>query len=306
MAQDHTQSATAITTTASLRPTLKDYLSSWNVRETAGSTALVKIRDSLALPAKITSAADGAAGNSTAGLHMYLITWVTAHGQSTYGRNAADRLEHTTAGSKIVNLTGIPLSPTNSDGRHATIGTPIVGRRLYATKADAPATGVTPTNAQWFLTVADVSSTLAAGENNKTLPEATISLADASGFATSGRCLITTADGIQVVTYTGKSTNDLTGCTGGTGTMATGGAVSQPMIPNNTATTYALDVADASFAATQPPIMDTAGKPVLRVYLTANQSAGDAFGPNVIGAQNDGGFSVEVTSGTVDWTLGGK
>lgn len=286
---------------------LTKYLSGYNFRETAGGTAVVKVRDTIALPGPIASAADGAAGNCTAGLHMFMVTGVTRHGETTYGRNAGDRLEFTTAGTVIVNLSGIPIFPKNPDGNHSTLGDTVIGRRIYATKAGAPATTVTPTNAQWFLTVADASSTLASGENGKTLPEATISLADASGFATSGKVLVTTSDGVQVVTYTGKSTNDLTGCTGGSGTMATGGAVSQPMIPNNTATTYALNVADGSFTSTVPPTKDTAGRPVVRLNLAANESIAVSLGPNVIAAVNDGGFAVEVTSSTgLDYGLVGQ
>jgi hypothetical protein len=306
MAVDATQSATGVTTTASLRPTLKNYLSSWNVAETAGSTAVVKIRDSLALPTAIASAADGAAGNSTTGLHMYLVTWVTPNGESTYGRNAADRLEHTTAGSKIVGLTGIPIAPINADGRHSALGTPIVGRRLYATKAGAPATGVTPTNAQWFLVLADLSTTLTSAMNNITLPQTSLTVAATSGFAAAGNILVASANGPQVVSYTSVDATHFLGCTGGTGTMATSGAVTQPVIGDNTSTTYSLSIADGSFASTQPPIMDTAGRRVRRIRLAANEAVGEALGENVIGAANDGGFSVEVTSGTVDWTLAGK
>lgn len=279
-----------------------EYLSGYNIRESAATpgTALVKIRDSLLLPGPIGAAIDGAAGsnNVTVGLHMFIITGVTKHGETTYGRNAGDRLEFTAAGSLTAAISGIPL--------FSTVGEEIVGRRLYATKAGAPATGVTPTNAQWFLTVADGSSTLAAGENGKTLPEATISLASGTSFASSGKCLVTTSDGPQVVSYTGKSSNDLTGCTGGSGTMATGGAVTQPMIADNTTTTYTLDVADGGFTATVPPTKDTAGRAVATIPLAASEGMVVPLGPDTIGAQNDGGFAVEINSGGVDWIIWGR
>ena len=289
---------------------LTDYLSSWNVRETTGAaTALVKIRDSLALPGPMT-AADGAAGNSTAGLHMYLITWVTAFGESTFGHNAGDRVEATTAGSKIVSLTAIPTWPVTGSGSSASPsggGVPIIGRRVYATKAGAPATGVQPTRAQWFLTVADSAATLAAGMNNLALPSASITVNSTTGFqATNGNILVTTANGIQKVSYTSVDATHFLGCVGGTGYMSTGAAVTQPMIGDNTSTTFSLNVADASFTATNPPLADTAGEAVREIFLAANQDVGDENPNNVIGAQGDGGFAVEINSGTVVWKLGGQ
>ena len=325
MARDRTVSSTttAVTTTSYEIPRqsgdntstsraakvrcLDNYLSAWSVRETTGSaTALVKIRDSLALPGPIGSAPDGAAGNSTAGLHMYLITAVTRHGETTYGRNAGDRLEATTAGSKKVELAGIPLIGSSPLGNRQAIGTGIVGRRVYATKAGAPATGVTPTRAQWFLTVADNSTTLAAGMNSLSLPQASITVGSTTGFASAGNILVTTADGTELVSYTSVDATHFLGCTGGTGTMATGGAVTQPMLGDNTTTTYSLNVADGSFTATNPPLADTAGPAVVEVSLGASQSVGDSYGNNVTAAINDGGFAVEVTSGTVTWRLRGQ
>jgi hypothetical protein len=239
---------------------------------------------------------------------MYMMTWVTANGESTFGRNAGDRLEHTTAGSKIVGLSAIPVAPVNptTDGLHAKISSGIVGRRIYATKAGAPATGVTPTTAQWFLTVADGATTIAAGSNNFTLPQGTISVASGAAVASGGgNIIITTTNGPQMVTYTAVSTNDLTGCTGGSGLMVTGQTVTQPMIPNNTATTFNVNLADASFTATTPPVQDTAGRRIIRLNLAASQTVGEHRGDNVWSCENGGGFSVEVTSGTVDWELSG-
>ncbi len=71
-------------------------------------------------------------------------------------------------------------------------------------------------------------TTIAAGSNGASLPQATINVADASTFPTAGTARVFTASGAQTVTYTGKSGTTLTGCTGGTGAMATGGAVTQP------------------------------------------------------------------------------
>jgi hypothetical protein len=69
------------------------------------------------------------------------------------------------------------------------------------------------------------STTIAAGSNGVSLPTGTINVASTTGFSASGKILVTTGAGIQVVTYTGTTGTTFTGCTGGTGAMATGGAV---------------------------------------------------------------------------------
>lgn len=71
------------------------------------------------------------------------------------------------------------------------------------------------------------STTIAAGSNGASLPQSTINVASTTGFPTSGFILVVTTTGQQVVQYTNVSGgNQFTGCTGGTGTMSTGGAVS--------------------------------------------------------------------------------
>jgi hypothetical protein len=71
------------------------------------------------------------------------------------------------------------------------------------------------------------STTITAGSNGQVLPQATINVASTSNFLSSGSLLLTTSDGIQVVTYTGKTLTTFTGCSGGSGTMSTGGSVKQ-------------------------------------------------------------------------------
>jgi hypothetical protein len=292
MGIDHTQAATGVTTTSDIRPIFSQYLSSWNISETAGTTAIVKIRDTFTLPPAITSAADGSVGNSTSGLHMFAVTWVTVEGESTIGA----LLEWTAAASKIVNLTGVPI--------HASPR--VIGRRVYETKSGAPATGVTPTSAQWFRVVDDFATTIAAGMNALPLPQASITVASTTGFkATNGNLIITTLNGPQAVAYASLDATHFLGCTGGTGLLATSQTVTQPAIGDNTTTTFAANVADASLVNTRPSTQDKAGRRMVRVNLGANQSAGETFA-NPRESAGGGGFYVEVTSGTVDWELGGK
>lgn len=70
------------------------------------------------------------------------------------------------------------------------------------------------------------TTTIASASNGQSLPQSTINVASTVGFATQGVLLVTTSAGVQSITYTGTSGgNQFTGCTGGVGTMSTGGTV---------------------------------------------------------------------------------
>jgi hypothetical protein len=58
-----------------------------------------------------------------------------------------------------------------------------------------------------------------------TLPQSTINVTSTTNFAASGTILIATSNGTNRVTYTAKTGTTFTGCSGGTGTMSVGGAV---------------------------------------------------------------------------------
>lgn len=73
---------------------------------------------------------------------------------------------------------------------------------------------------------AQAATTIAVGSNGVALPTGTINVASITGFPTSGTVFVTTASGVQTVAYTGLGASSFTGCTGGVGTMSTGGAVS--------------------------------------------------------------------------------
>jgi len=71
-----------------------------------------------------------------------------------------------------------------------------------------------------------VSTTIAVGSNGLSLPQATINVVATGSFPTSGVILVTTSSGPQAVTYSGVSGGtQFTGCSGGAGTMTTGGLV---------------------------------------------------------------------------------
>lgn len=71
----------------------------------------------------------------------------------------------------------------------------------------------------------NVAATIAAGSNGQTLPQSTIYVATAAAFPASGSFQIRTTAGVETVTYTGRTANTFTGCSGGTGTMATGNSL---------------------------------------------------------------------------------
>jgi len=74
-------------------------------------------------------------------------------------------------------------------------------------------------------TTAVGATTIAAGSNGVALPTGTINVASASGFPPSGQILITISGTQQLISYTGITATSFTGCTGGSGTLATSQAV---------------------------------------------------------------------------------
>jgi phage tail sheath gpL-like len=107
------------------------------------------------------------------------------------------------------------------------------GELLFTAKLKGPrgnrlrtAIEIRPTTAGLTVFTADYKTTIAAGSDGASLPQATINVASAASFPSSGTIYVTTAAvGLQAVTYSGKTGTSFTGCSGGTGAMATGGAV---------------------------------------------------------------------------------
>jgi len=72
---------------------------------------------------------------------------------------------------------------------------------------------------------ATVSTTIALGSNGATLPQTTIFAGSTSGFPTAGTILVTSSNGTQTVTYAEITPISFTGCSVGTGTLASGGSI---------------------------------------------------------------------------------
>lgn len=119
------------------------------IAETAGSAARVKFyRSALAAPGACV-AADGAAGNSTAGVHIFKVTAVTAQGETELG-TASNSLN--SAGSTIINLTGIPTY----SGAGAEL---VTGRNVYMTEAGGSTYYKVDSGAVTVPTIADNTTT---------------------------------------------------------------------------------------------------------------------------------------------------
>jgi hypothetical protein len=69
------------------------------------------------------------------------------------------------------------------------------------------------------------ATTIAVASNGAVLPQATINVASTAGFPASGLASVETSLGPQTVAYTSLTGLTLDGCTGGFGTMSTGGEV---------------------------------------------------------------------------------
>ena len=85
----------------------------------------------------------------------------------------------------------------------------------------------------------DASTTLDASMNGLNLPQSEIAVADTTGFPgatieTQKVAMIQTSAGWQEITWTGKTSSALTGVTGGTGTLSTGGIVKGSVVDTST------------------------------------------------------------------------
>jgi len=89
----------------------------------------------------------------------------------------------------------------------------------------AQVAGTVPPSTADYIGAYGNTTTIAAASNGASLPQGTINVASTSGASSSGAAFVVTSTGMQMILYTGITATTLTGCTQGTGTMATGGAV---------------------------------------------------------------------------------
>jgi hypothetical protein len=112
------------------------------------------------------------------------------------------------------------------------------------------------------------STTIAAASNLDTLPLGTINVASTTDFSqTGGALIVQTSAGPQIVTYANATTNSFTGCSGGMGTMSTGGAVGSALrVPNM------VSMFELGFSPTFYQFVDTIIEVKIAIKITREQS----------------------------------
>lgn len=102
-----------------------------------------------------------------------------------------------------------------------------------------------------------LTTTISALSNGQALPQGTINVVSTTGFPTSGIINVSTNANVpQLVTYTGVTATSFTGCTGGSGVMTTGGAVTGQIFIGVTGGTGTM-LANGSVSVNQPSTDDS-------------------------------------------------
>lgn len=122
-----------------------------------------------------------------------------------------------------------PAYPVQSTGTlNITDGRTTAGQTTLTAPTSAP---FLPSDVGRAVSVTEnVSTTVASGANGLPLPQGTIDVVATTGFVVPGTIQVVTTSGTEAVTCTGTATTPavaFTGCSGGTGTLATGNAVTQ-------------------------------------------------------------------------------
>lgn len=117
----------------------------------------------------------------------------------------------TSAGMDTVSITVVS---TPASG-----GSAVVGYKLYEGSTGGGEGAIA------VATLANPTTTVASGSNGAVLPQATINVGSTTGFPASGTIYIVIGGVQTAVTYTGTGATTFTGCSGGSGTLATGQGV---------------------------------------------------------------------------------
>lgn len=172
--------------------------------------------------------------------------------------------------------------------------------------ATAPGTGAfaatTPTGGSLPGNFLGVATTIAAGSNGASLPQTTINVASTTGFPTSGTFYLMSNQGNQLITYTGLNATQFTGCTGGTGTMSTGGQVTSASLPTfgtdgytNATTVFRMDGYTDFFSTSGKFRSDMIGKQLVMWKPGSNSSEDSIY--NIIGYRDPNNIIININTG---------
>ena len=317
-------SSVSTTRPVSSAGTLPNQMSGYSMTETASGSARVKLRyGSIAKPTSVpTLAENAAAGNVTIGNHKVKVTFVTADGES---EPSAASSTVVCAGSKKIDLTGIPVVPADDGGLFVT------GRNIYMNTAGRNEIQTLTVSAgaaadTFKLTYAAIESSAVTipGGGIGDISVAQIQTAIDSIAALVGNATVSGAAGgpftitfgaglvdldVGAITVTSKTgaadgsvAETLKGVAQGTTYYkVTTGATA--VIADNTTTTYTINVADGTITGyTAAPSENTSGVLAADVRLAADSTHSHDF-PEPISAHL---LRAEIVTGAVTTTVYGK
>jgi hypothetical protein len=158
-----------------------------------------------------------------------------------------------------------------ADGQSTSGSTTFFSATAGFASTDATKT-IVGTNIPSAATIASVpTTTIAAGSNAAALPQATINVAATTGFATAGKFTVTISGSPVTVTYTGVTGTSFTGCTGGTGTLATAQAVGGQAVLSAAATATGTGINFTILGRTTGVTVDGAKGNAFYTVLTGNR-----------------------------------
>lgn len=198
----------------------------------------------------------------------------------------------TSTGSQLVTYTG--TTGTTLTGASGGSGTMSTGNTVNSTSY---AGGSLPGNFN------GVGTTIAAGSNGQSLPQATINVISTTGFPTSGTIFVYTSQGTQTVTYTGVSGgNQFTGCAGGAGTMSTGNNITSSSLMTigtdgytNATTVFRMDGYTDFFSTAAPFTSNMVGKQLVMWKPGSNSSEDSVY--NIIAFKNSSNIVININTG---------
>lgn len=191
---------------------------------------------------------------------------------------------------EVYQVSGSPTATSLTFASRTTTSTRAVGDLCFVlnTTTGISAFGNVPLLGKIFigLSTAGAQTTVAAASDLAALPQATITVASTTGFATSGNIIIVSEKGEQNIAYTGTTATTFTGCTGGSGTIDTGDTV------------YAVPTA-ATILAAEP----TSTGAYARVALT-NNAASFAAATGTYPASKNNANQINFPQSTAAWSSG--